>query len=266
MARALLVPSDGEPFQIERIDGQSPVILVCEHASRTIPRSLSTLGAKPDTLTSHAAWDIGALATAQKLSALLDAPLIHQRFSRLVYDCNRPPEAPDAIPEMSEVHAIPGNRNLPDEARQQRIAEIYEPFRQALADLVAARTGPAKQPVIVTIHSFTRVYFGIARHRAIGLLHDRDRRLADAMLQLAENEGITNAMRNYPYGPDDGVTHTLRLHAVQHGLLNVMIEYCSDLIDTEPGQDEWAGRTARLLEAALQRFHIDIHAAGPEQA
>ncbi|MFC5585129.1 N-formylglutamate amidohydrolase [Nitratireductor kimnyeongensis] len=266
MTGALLAPSEGEPFQIERADGRSPVILVCEHASCTIPASLSTLGVKPDTLTSHAAWDIGALATARKLSALLDAPLIHQRFSRLVYDCNRPPDAADSIPERSEVHAIPGNRDLPDAARQQRVAEIYEPFRQALADLIAARTAPARQTVIVTIHSYTRVYFGVERHRAIGLLHDRDRRLADAMLALAEENGISNTMRNYPYGPDDGVTHTLRLHAVQHGLLNVMIEYCSDLIDTDQGQDEWAKRTARLLETALQRFHIDLYEAGPQQA
>lgn len=266
MVGVLLDPSEGEAFEIERTDGRSPVILVCEHASRTIPRPLSDLGAKPETLTSHAAWDIGALAIARKLSELLDAPLIHQRFSRLVYDCNRPPDAQDAIPERSEIHAIPGNRNLSDEARRQRVAEIYEPFRQALAELIAARTAPSRQPVIVTIHSFTRVYFGIARHRAIGLLHDRDRRLADAMLQLAEEQGISNAMRNYPYGPEDGVTHTLRLHAVQNGLLNVMIEYCSDLIDTEQGQDEWAKRTAKLLETALERFHIDIHAAGPQQA
>jgi len=265
MVRALLAPSEGQPFEIERADGQSPVILVCEHASRAIPRALSTLGAKPETLASHAAWDIGALATARRLSALLDAPLIHQRFSRLVYDCNRPPEAMDAIPEMSEVHAIPGNRNLSDEARRERVAAIYEPFRDALAELIASRTGPEKLPVIVTIHSFTRVYFGIARHRAVGILHDRDRRLADAMLQHAEEEGVANAMRNYPYGPDDGVTHTLRLHAIQHGLLNVMIEYCSDLIADEAGQQEWAERTARLLETALERFHIDIHAAGPRQ-
>lgn len=266
MDRALLDPSEGEPFQVDRADGHSPIILVCEHASCTIPASLSKLGVKPDTLTSHAAWDIGALATAQKLSALLDAPLIHQRFSRLVYDCNRPPEARDAIPEMSEVHAIPGNRNLSDQARNQRVAEIYEPFRDALADLIATRTGPSRQPVIVTIHSYTRVYFGVTRHQAFGLLHDRDRRLADVMLELAEEQGISNAMRNYPYGPEDGVTHTLRLHAVQNGLLNVMIEFCSDLIDTEQGQNEWAAHTARLLEAALERFHIDAHAAGQEQA
>ena len=184
MVRVLLDPTEGEPFEIERTDGRSPVILVCEHASRTIPRTLSDLGAKPETLTSHAAWDIGALAVARKLSELLDAPLIHQRFSRLVYDCNRPPDAQDAIPERSEIHAIPGNRNLSDEARRQRVTEIYEPFRQALAELIAARTAPSRQPVIVTIHSFTRVYFGIARHRAIGLLHDRDLRLADAAMDV----------------------------------------------------------------------------------
>lgn len=266
VARAMLDPSDGQPVAIERQDGRSPVILVCEHASKSIPRALGALGASPETLDSHAAWDIGALAVARRLSARLDAPLVFQRFSRLVYDCNRPPEAPDAIPEMSEVHAVPGNRNLSDAARRQRIDDIYEPFRAALAALIAARATPARPPVIVTVHSFTRIYFGIARHRAVGILHDRDRRLADAMLEQAETLGIDNALRNYPYGPDDGVTHTLKEHAIPRGLVNVMIEICNDLISDEAGQQRWADRLARLLETALDSLNIETHAAGPQKA
>ncbi|EKF18258.1 N-formylglutamate amidohydrolase [Nitratireductor pacificus] len=266
MAKAWLDPSEGSPVAIERRDGRSPVILVCEHASRTIPRALGTLGVKPETLTSHAAWDLGALEVSRRLSALLDAPLIHQRFSRLVYDCNRPPEAPDAIPEMSEVHAVPGNRRLSEAARRQRVTGIYHPFRDALASLIDERAAMKPAPVIVTIHSFTRVYFGITRHRAVGILHDRDRRLADAMLALCEREGIANALRNYPYGPDDGVTHTLREHAISRGLVNVMIEICSDLIRDAAEQDDWAKRLALLLGAALDDLDIETHAAGPAKA
>ena len=262
----MLDPSEGQPVAIERQDGRSPVILVCEHASKAIPQALGTLDAKPATLDSHAAWDVGAHAVARQLSALLDAPLVFQRFSRLVYDCNRPPEAPDAIPEMSEVHAVPGNRNLSEAARRQRIDEIYEPFRAALSALIAARAASARPPVIVTIHSFTRIYFGVTRHRALGILHDRDRRLADAMLEQAETQGMDNALRNYPYGPEDGVTHTLKEHAIPRGLVNVMIEICNDLISDAAGQQRCAERLARLLEAALDSLNIEIQAAGPQKA
>ena len=42
--------------------------------------------------------------------------LIESRVSRLVIDCNRPLDAPDLIPAVSETTAIPGNASLsPDE-------------------------------------------------------------------------------------------------------------------------------------------------------
>jgi predicted N-formylglutamate amidohydrolase len=59
---------------------------------------LENLGLGPAELEAHIAWDIGAEAVARALSAKLDASLVLQRYSRLVYDCNRPPEAPDAMP------------------------------------------------------------------------------------------------------------------------------------------------------------------------
>jgi len=51
----------------------------------------------------------GAESVARRLSRLLDAPLVLQRYSRLVQDCNRPPEAPSAPepPALSEPTAAP---------------------------------------------------------------------------------------------------------------------------------------------------------------
>jgi predicted N-formylglutamate amidohydrolase len=95
---------DSEPHPAEVINpaGSSPYVLVCEHASNRIPANLGTLGLPDADLQRHIAWDIGAEATARILSRILDAPLIVQRYSRLVYDCNRPPEADSAYPEVSE--------------------------------------------------------------------------------------------------------------------------------------------------------------------
>src|SRR5262245_12541381 len=103
---------EGDPAIVLNPRGKSQIVLVCEHAGRVIPRSLGTLGLSDSDLTRHFAWDIGAEAVSRRLSAILDAPLILQRYSRLVYDCNRPPEAPDAMPVMGELTPIPGNEGL----------------------------------------------------------------------------------------------------------------------------------------------------------
>ena len=57
--------------------------------------------------------------------------------------------------------------------------------------------------------------------------------------------------RNQPYGPEDGVTHTLRFHALPLGLLNVMIEIRNDLISDRSEQVGMARRLADYLQEAL---------------
>jgi len=97
------------------------------------------------------------------------------------------------------------------------------------------------------LHSFTPVYNGNRRDLDIGILHDTDSRLADAMLQ-AVPEGLSayTIKRNEPYGPEDGVTHTLKRHAVASNLFNVMIEIRNDLLasdtqcrDAAAGIEQW---------------------------
>src|SRR4051794_19604602 len=97
-AMRLLVPEDGEPVSIVKPSAGSPVLLVCEHASRRLPLSLGNLGLDEDALQAHIAWDPGALGVARLMAETLDATLLYQNFSRLAYDCNRPPEAGDAVP------------------------------------------------------------------------------------------------------------------------------------------------------------------------
>jgi predicted N-formylglutamate amidohydrolase len=228
------------------------VLLVCEHASRRLPEGLGDLGLAPEALTAHIAWDPGALAVARLLSDRLDAVLVHQNFSRLAYDCNRPPEALDAMPARSEIYAIPGNADLGEGDRRARTDAIYLPFRAAIADRIAERTAAGRPTVLVTIHSFTPVYHGVTRTVEIGILHDSDSRLADAMLSAAEREGRYVVRRNEPYGPADGVTHTLKIHGVANGLLNVMIEVRNDLIADEAGQGAVAGFLAGLIGESLR--------------
>jgi predicted N-formylglutamate amidohydrolase len=232
---------------------RSPVVVVCEHASCFIPPALNDLGVSVDSLQSHAVWDPGALAVAKGLSDRLNAKLVASRVSRLVYDCNRPPSAPDAMPHQSEAIKVPGNVGLTAAQRQDRVDEFYEPFRTALAEAIAATS----TPVIVTIHSFTPTYHGKKRSVEIGVLHDTDARLADVMLETASQFTRALVLRNDPYGPEHGVTHTLKEHALANGYLNVMLEVRNDLIQDTQQQDDMADCIANWLEDALGRLSVE---------
>jgi predicted N-formylglutamate amidohydrolase len=221
-------------------DGSSPVLLICEHASHAIPGKFQDLRLTPDARYSHIAWDPGALDTAMALSAELNAKLVFSSISRLVYDCNRPPDAPDAMPEKSEIYTVPGNHDLTEREKAERVEAYYRPFESALSEIID-KSG--KDTVLVTIHTFTPVYKGRYRDCEIGILHDDDKRLANAMLSIATRHTKRKTLRNEPYGPQDGVTHTLRRHGLSNGLLNVMIELRNDLVATE----ESAQREARIL-------------------
>ncbi|MCT8997605.1 N-formylglutamate amidohydrolase [Chelativorans intermedius] len=242
-----------EPGVVETLnpDGAGPFVLACEHASNAIPAEFSDLGLDAEALASHVAWDPGAHAVALHLSALLDAPLVASRISRLVYDCNRPPHAPDATPARSEAYTIPGNAGLTRAARMRRAERFYFPFRAALSACLDSRMQAGKAPALVTVHSFTPVYLGRRRAVEIGILHDRDRRLADALIASLAQEGGWIVRRNEPYGPQDGVTHTLADQALGRGLDNVMIEIRNDLIAGAAEQKAMADLLARHLKMAL---------------
>ncbi|QKK32552.1 N-formylglutamate amidohydrolase [Rhizobium indicum] len=247
----ILSEADGDCVGIELIHGRSPVLLICEHASNSLPAVFGDLGLPSEALSSHIAWDPGALAVARSISEALDATLVYQRFSRLVYDCNRPPSSPGAMPETSEIYAIPGNKDLSPEERLARTDALYVPFHDAIRGLIRDRRARAQDSIIVTMHSFTPVYHGRERAVELGILHDEDSRLADLMLAAAAEAPLYRTERNEPYGPEDGVTHTLILHGLSNGLRNVMIEVRNDLIADDIGQGVMADYLKGLLQQSL---------------
>lgn len=241
--------------------GGDGVVLVCEHASNFVPPEFDALGVSEEVLRSHVAWDPGALAVARGLAEALGQPLVAQSVSRLVYDCNRPPSAPGAMPERSEKYDIPGNKGLTAGERERRTRAYYLPFCETLAEVIKARLGGKSRPAIITIHSFTPIYMDRVRTVEIGILHDTDTRLADFMLDSMQREKAFNVQRNAPYGPEDGVTHTLAEHALPFGLFNVMIEIRNDLIATRAMQvkiTRWLSRhISDALEALAERSPIE---------
>ncbi len=243
----LLDAGEESPFVVENGEGAGPFVFVCEHASRRLPVSLGTLGLNSDALESHIAWDPGALEVAVSLATQFNSPLVYQRYSRLAYDCNRPPESSGAMPSKSEIYTIPGNEALSEAERAARVSEIYIPFHERVASVLKARVQAGVSTSLVTIHTFTPVYFGRKRDVELGFLHDSDTRLADNILDIAGANGPFDVRRNEPYGPEDGVTHTLKLHGISNGLRNVMIEIRNDLVADRTSQAVMADYLAGLL-------------------
>ena len=251
MQAGAVAPAIFTPVITGRAEAGSDLILVCEHAANTFPAPWGDLGLTAEQRQAHIAWDPGALGLMQALAARLDATSVAATVSRLIYDCNRAPDMPGAMPTKSEVHEVPGNAAITPTQRAARAAAIYVPFHDALHGLIAERIALGRRPVLVTIHSFTPVYFGQKRAVEFGVIHDADDRLARAILAGAEATSSLACGLNAPYSAADDVTHTLRLHATPYGLANAMLEIRNDLIASPEAEQAMADRLAPVIAAAL---------------
>jgi predicted N-formylglutamate amidohydrolase len=246
----VLAADEPDPVLVCREAGRSPFFITCDHAGRELPRSLGTLGLAASELERHIAWDIGAWAVSQLLSEALDATAIGQRYSRLVIDCNRPPDVPSSIPAVSEATEVPGNAGLTAAARQARVRDVFTPYHDRLEQALDARAGWAT--VVIAMHSFTPVYKGVARPMHAGMLFNRDPRLGRALLGLLGAEDGLEVRENEPYAVSDESDYGIPVHAERRGFLHVELEIRQDLIADAEGQRRWASLLARLLPVAYE--------------
>jgi len=253
--RLLLDSGDAAPVHEVNVEGHSPFLFTCDHYGRLMPTRLGNLGLPEEDLARHIAWDIGIAGVAERLAQLLDAHLIAQRYSRLVIDCNRPPDVANSVPVISDTTAIPGNERLSLDAAEQRLREIFAPYHHRIKAAIDRRLQAKRPTVLVALHSFTPVYAGMARPWHIGALYHRDRTLPPLLLQHLRDEGDLIVGDNKPYSVSDTTDYTIPVHGEARGLINTGIEIRQDLIEDQSGQQQWAERLARIfrkIEAALR--------------
>jgi predicted N-formylglutamate amidohydrolase len=244
----LLAAEDPSPVRVLRETGTSDLFLTADHAGRVIPASLKDLGVSETERQRHIAWDIGIAGVTERLSELLDATAVFQTYSRLVIDCNRDPSWPTAMPEVSEYTPIPGNENLSAQARQARVAEIFTPYHDRIRTLLDARAN--RRTLLVAMHSFTPSFKGESRAMQVGMLYNKDPRLALILLDLLRQEGDLTVGDNAPYAVTEDSDYGIPTHGEKRGLPHIEIEIRQDLIATPDGQQAWATRFARLLTTA----------------
>ena len=230
-------------------------LIVCEHASNGIPSGLRGLGLGEETRSSHVAWNPGAPDVAQDMVREMEAPLALGAISRLVYDCNRPPESPSAMVTRSEIYEIPGHRDLSPTTRLERVNAVCKPLDETLAKLVKAGAGALS--LLVTVRRFEPVLRDRPTDVEIGIVHGKDKRLARALV-AAIPEGLSFDTRlNEPCGAAEGVAHTLDRHGAANGLLNVMIEIRGDLVRARRRQSDLAARLVAWIRQARAGFGRD---------
>ncbi len=247
----LLAPDEPRPFELVNPGGRAPVLLVCDHATRFIPRSLDSLGLDEAALSRHIAWDIGIADVTRHLAERLDAPAMFSHFSRLIVDPNRQLDNPTLVPELSDGTVVPGNRGLDEAERARRIATFFRPYHDAIAAQLDSMMAGGKPPALISMHSFTPIMHGLQRPWEIGILWNRDPRLPVPLMERLRAGGL-NVGDNEPYSGADGHGYTQHTHGDRRGLANVLIEVRQDLIDTQHGAADWAGRLGAALEEVLR--------------
>ena len=249
------------PFTVENEAGTSPFLIVADHAGRYLPRRLEQLGLSDTECRSHIAWDIGIGAVCQLMGTELDAVVVRQNYSRLLIDCNRAPNSEESILGLSELTQVPGNAGLSESQKADRVRDIFRPYHDRITAELDRRQQAGRPAALISMHSFTPVYNGVARPWQVGVLYNRDRRLANILLGLLRGEAWLVVGDNEPYTVSDATDYTIPVHGEQRKLPHVAIEIRQDLIADEPGQRTWAALFVRLLPQAY-RWLIEARVSG----
>jgi predicted N-formylglutamate amidohydrolase len=247
----LLAPDEPPAYETINDGGSARALLVCDHASRRIPRRLDNLGLDELALRRHIACDIGAVDVARRLSRLLDAPAILASYSRLVVDCNRHLSDPTSILAVSDGEFVPGNHDLSQEEKDDRAAAIFHPYHGAISQRLKRFTDAGIVPAFIAIHSFTPIFNRTSRPWQIGVLWDTDPRIPVPLMEkLSRIPGVVVG-DNEPYSGKAPADYTVDHHAEPTGLPHVSIEVRQDLVSTPEGADRWSAILGGVLGEIL---------------
>ena len=230
------------------LDGpDTAALLVCDHASNHVPAGLD-LGVPPDAMLDHVAWDIGAAPVTTRVARALRCRAWLAQVSRLVVDCNRPPD--HSIPERSDGIVIPANVGLTPAERAERLA-LHAAFHDGLDALIAK----ARPTLLVSMHSFTPALASAPAPRPwpIAILWNHDERAARrGLAHLATEPGLGGPVgANEPYS-GKVLNYTMDRHAEAARIPYLGFEIRQDLIADTAGADHWAAVVVRTIRATLE--------------
>lgn len=247
----LLGPDDPPAYVVYNEKGLTPLLLLCDHASKAVPKALGGLGIDETELSRHIGWDIGGLDAAIELSTVLDAPLVASGYSRLVIDCNRWPGGEGSIPEVSDSTPVPANRNLTQQDIDRRAEACFWPYHREVDRQLDRMMAGDRAVALLVVHSFTPEMAGFKRPWHVGVLWNDDPRLPEPLLAELRRDTSLLVGDNEPYSARASYEYTLNAHARSRRLPHCSIEIRQDLIATSEEARAWARRLAPAIHAAM---------------
>ncbi len=228
------------------------IIITCEHAGNRVPDALRDIFTDTTILSTHWAYDIGALQMARILGKTLGAPLLYTSVTRLVVDCNRSigsNELFSALIKGSDIFL-----------KNEIVKRYYTVYRSNIEKAINTMMQNSDAVFHISVHSFTPQLYGFKRYTDIGLLYDQSRP-TEALFCRNIKKALMNAYPlrvafNYPFrGCGDGVTVWLRK---KYG-----DSYCG--IELEANQQiffsskrQWQTLSHHLAQAIQYAIHAEV--------
>lgn len=247
------LPNDQpEPAPFERIEGgdDAGLLLICDHASPVIPTCYGQLGLAPEHRYAHVAWDMGAAEITRRLARRFRCPAVLAGISRLVIDCNRQPGDPSSIPNCSCAIPVPGNGAVDDAEADSRAEQWFWPYHHEIGTRIAHLLRHGAAPAVVSVHSFTPCLGAVPRPWHVGVLWNRDPRMAVPVLRHLAARGDLVVGDNQPYSGRE-MNYTLDTHAGAAGLPHISFEIRQDLLGDAESCQHWADILAQCLTPVL---------------
>lgn len=236
-------------FEVLEGNYDSGLVLLADHAMARVPAEYGDLGLDRSVFARHIAYDIGIEALTRALAAELSCPAVMATFSRLLIDPNRGEDDPTLIMKLSDGAIVPANHPLSPDERERRLERYHRPYHQAIDALMektASATG--RPPLVISLHSFTPFWKGVARPWHTGVLWDGDPRAVRPLIDALAAIECVIVGDNEPY---DGALKgdTMNRHCMEKGIAHALLEVRQDLIADAGGVALWAGRIAPILAA-----------------
>jgi predicted N-formylglutamate amidohydrolase len=249
---------EAEAYEIIPGRADCGLLVLCDHASAHIPSEYADLGLCSEQLSRHIAYDIGAADVSRQIAEEFGCPAVLSRFSRLLIDPNRGEDDPTLVMRIADGAVVPGNARIGDDEIERRIHRFYRPYDDAIARAIAAMRATGKNPIILSMHSFTPEMKGRKRPWHVTVIWDFDPRLNRALLDALSREPDLVVGDNEPYqGGYRG--DTMDRHVIRAGLAHALVEIRQDLIGTGEQARAWGKRLSGVLRPLLA--NPDLHVA-----
>jgi len=242
--------ADPPAFHLVPAASDAAVLVVCDHASAVIPPRHGDLGLDDETRMAHVAWDIGAARVSTYLAGHLGCGAVLAGVSRLVIDCNRQPGDPSSIPACTCGVVVPGNQGVDDAEAEARAEAWFWPYHREVGTKLARMLRHGQVPAMVSVHSFTPCMGEYPRPWHVGVLWNRDGRMALPVLDALRRVPDLCVGDNQPYSGRE-INYTLDTHAGAAGLPHVSFEIRQDLLADEDGCRRWGALLAQVLVPVL---------------